>query len=133
MNDQVKYTIKEAAKLLGCCERSVHNRCAEGKLHKRYENRKPYILHSDIMNYINTLPRVPTASAVPTPSARKRKAKPPTLPLVTRKPQSKADHDPTVTDALLRGSDSTRALLEFARRADALIRDRPPKFDRRVH
>jgi hypothetical protein len=133
MNDQVKYTIKEAARLLGCCDRSVHNRCAEGKLHKRYENRKPYILHSDIMSYIKTLSRVPTASAVPTPSPRKFKPKPPTVALVARKSQSNAEHDPTVMAALLRGSDSTRALLEFTRSADAVRHDRLPTFDRRVY
>jgi hypothetical protein len=63
MGDQFKYRIQEAARRLGCCERTVHNLCAEGKLHKRYENRKPYILHSDIMAYLRTLPRIPTPSA----------------------------------------------------------------------
>jgi hypothetical protein len=63
MGEQFKYTIQQAAQRLGCSPRSIHNRCAEGKLHKRYENKKPYILHSDITNYLRTLPRIPTASA----------------------------------------------------------------------
>jgi hypothetical protein len=61
VSDQLKYTINQAAQRLGCCPRTVHNLCAKGKLHKRYENRKPYILHSDIMSYLKTLPRIPTA------------------------------------------------------------------------
>jgi hypothetical protein len=61
VSDQLKYTTNQAAQRLGCCPRTVHNLCSKGKLHKRYENRKPYILHSDIMSYLRTLPRVPTA------------------------------------------------------------------------
>jgi Helix-turn-helix domain len=60
VSDQLKYTINQAAQRLGCCPRTVHNLCAKGKLHKRYENRKPYILHSD-MSHLKTLPRIPTA------------------------------------------------------------------------
>jgi hypothetical protein len=61
VSDQLKYTINQAAQRLGCCPRTVHNLCKKGKLHKRFENKKPYILHSDILSYLRTLPRIPTA------------------------------------------------------------------------
>ncbi|KRC52149.1 hypothetical protein ASE16_03625 [Leifsonia sp. Root227] len=53
------YSIAGAAEATGYSERVINDLCARGDLTRRYANRKPVILATDIEAWLNSLPYEP--------------------------------------------------------------------------